>query len=228
MELIQSMYKYISTHLDDVAICIGEHIYLVLVSVSISVVFATALVLLCRRFKRFGKIVFAGFNLAYTIPSMSLLALLMPIFGLGAPTAIACIVIYEQYLLLKNVLIALESVDPAIIEAGKGMGMNPTQLFFRVHLPQALPTIVNSLKLAFLSAIGLAVLGAFISAGGIGTLIYDGLRRNYTAKVVWGTLFTTTMAIITNQIFQKLERMALIKARGGFIRVPKGEREYAD
>lgn len=218
MSLKDQMVKYLSKHWDEMIFLVLDHIYLVLISVGIAFVIAVVFTIICRRFRKLGNLIIGFFNMTYALPSMSLLALLLPYFGLGKPTAIACIVIYEQFLLLKNILVGFDSVNPSVIEAAEGMGMNRPQIFFRVSLPLALPTIVNGMKLAFLSAIGIAVIGAFISAGGIGTLIYDGLRRNYTAKIVLGTLLSTILSVTVNQIFQKLEQMALTHARGGFVR----------
>lgn len=217
LSLMEQLQKYLSSHLDEMCFLVLEHIYLVLVSVSISFVIAVCLTVICRRFQKLRNFIVGFFNMTYSLPSMAMLALMMPYFGLGKGTAIACIVIYEQFLLLKNILVGLDSVDPSVIEAARGMGMNGQQIFFKVTLPLAMPAIVNGLKLALLSAIGIAVIGAFVSAGGIGSLIYDGLRRNYTAKIVLGTLLSTVLSVIVNQVFQKLENMTLTKARGGFI-----------
>lgn len=224
MSLKDQMVKYLSKHWDEMFFLVLEHIYLVLISVGIAFLIAVAFTLICRRFRKFGNLIIGFFNMTYSLPSMALLALLLPYFGLGKPTAIACIVIYEQFLLLKNMLVGFDSVNPSVIESATGMGMNRSQVFFRVMLPLALPTIINGMKLAFLSAIGIAVIGAFISAGGIGSLIYDGLRRQYTAKIVIGTVLTTILSVTVNEIFQKLEQMALIHARGGFIRKGKGKK----
>ncbi len=217
MELLQSMFKYISTHLDEVGQCIGEHLYIMLISVVISFAIAIVLAVVCKRFPKIGSIIISFFNMAYAIPSLAILAFLLPYLGLGSVTAITCIVLYEQFLLLKSILAGFDSVNEHIIEAGKGMGMNAWQLFFKVRLPLAMPAIVNGLKLGFLCSIGLAVLGAFVSAGGLGSLIYDGFRRNYTAKIVWGTILSTMMAVIVNQIFERLEILALKKAQGCFV-----------
>jgi osmoprotectant transport system permease protein len=217
MELLKSMWDYLSTHLGDVAGYIWDHINLCVVSVSIAFVFAAGIALICRRFHKIGLVIIGFFNMTYAIPSIAMLSFLLPFTGLGKPTAIICIVIYEQFLLLKNIIIGFDSVNPAVVEAATGLGMSGTQQFWQVKLPLAMPAIVNGVKLAMLSAIGIAVLGAFIGAGGIGLLITDGMRRDYPAKLVLGTIFSTGLAVSVNQLFQWLEQLALYKARGGFI-----------
>jgi osmoprotectant transport system permease protein len=223
MELLKSMWDYLSAHLNDVAGYIWDHITLCTVSVSIAFVFAAGISLVCRQFRRIGLVIIGFFNMAYAIPSIAMLSFLLPFAGLGKPTAIACIVIYEQFLLIKNIMIGFDSVSAAAVEAANGLGMSPVQQFLQVRLPLALPAIINGLKLAMLSAIGIAVLGAFIGAGGIGLLITDGMRRDYPAELVWGTIFSTGLAVFFNQLFQWLEKLALLKARGGFI-LRRGER----
>ncbi|MDR1509131.1 MAG: ABC transporter permease [Synergistaceae bacterium] len=217
MELLKSMWDYLSAHLGDVAGYIWDHITLCAASVSIAFVFAVGFSLICRQFHKIGLMIIGFFNMAYAIPSIAMLSFLLPFTGLGKPTAIACIVIYEQFLLIKNIMIGFDSVSAITIEAANGLGMSSAQQFWQIKLPLALPAIINGLKLAMLSAIGIAVLGAFISAGGIGLLITDGMRRDYPAELVWGTIFSTGLAIFFNQLFQWLEKLALHKARGGFI-----------
>lgn len=211
------MWHYLSTHWGDVAGYIWDHINLCVVSVSIAFVFAVGIAMICRRFRRIGLVIIGFFNMTYAIPSIAMLSFLLPFTGLGKPTAIICIVIYEQFLLLKNIIIGFDSISPAVVESATGLGMNAMQQFRQIKLPLAMPAIINGVKLAMLSAIGIAVLGAFIGAGGIGLLITDGMRRDYPAKLVWGTIFSTGLAVLVNQLFQWLEQLALYKARGGFI-----------
>jgi len=211
MKLLKSMLDYLSTHLGDVAGYIWDHITLCVVSVSIAFIFAMGFALICRRFNRIGLVIIGFFNMAYAIPSIAMLSFLLPFTGLGKPTAIICIVIYEQFLLLKNIIIGFDSVDAAIKEAATGLGMSRIQQFWQVKLPLALPAIINGGKLAMLSAICIAVLGVFIGAGGIGLLITDGMRRYYPAKLVWGTVFSTGLAVLVNQLFQWLENWHCIK-----------------
>jgi osmoprotectant transport system permease protein len=224
MELLKSIWEYLSTHLDDVAGYIWDHITLCVISVSIAFVFAIGFSLICRQFRKIGLVIIGFFNMAYAIPSIAMLSFLLPFTGLGKPTAIACIVIYEQFLLIKNIMIGFDSISAATLEAADGLGMSSVQQFWQVKLPLALPAVINGLKLAMLSAIGIAVLGAFISAGGIGLLITDGIRRDYPAKLVLGTIFSSGLAIFFNQTFQWLEKLALDKARGAFILPRRGPR----
>ena len=105
----------------------------------------------------------------YTIPSLSLFVLLIPLLGLGLRTAIVALVAYAQLVLVRNILIGLTGIDPAIIEAAKGMGMNGWQRFSRVEFPLALPLILAGMRVATLSIIGIGTVAAFINGGGLGT-----------------------------------------------------------
>jgi osmoprotectant transport system permease protein len=119
-------------------------------------------------------------SVIYTIPSLALLVLLIPLTGLSPWTAIIALVLYAQLVLVRNTLVGLAAVDPAIVEAARGMGMNDWQRLVRVELPLASPVILAGVRLATIAVIGIGTVAAFISAGGLGVLLFEGVRTTPT------------------------------------------------
>nr|WP_051624091.1 ABC transporter permease [Clostridium akagii] len=195
---------------------LSQHIYLVAVSIGISLVIAIPIVLIIFRSKILSAIVLALFGVLYSIPSLAMFAFLIPVLGLGEQTAIVVLIIYNQYILVRNILVAFQSIDPSIIEAAKGMGLNPVQLFTNIQIPLALPIILGGTRIAVVSTIGVATIAAVVNAGGLGVMLFDGLRMNYLTKILWGTIMAAGLALITNQVLLLLEKIASKKARGEY------------
>lgn len=146
-------------------------------------------------------------SLLYAIPSFALFALLIPVTGLGRTTAIVVLVIYAQYTLVRTFLSGLTQVDDSVIEAATGMGMTKWQTFFKVQLPLAKASIFAGLRLATSSIIAIATIASTINAGGLGTILFDGLRTMSMPKILWGILLTVGLSLLANLIFYLLEEL---------------------
>src|SRR5690606_5250522 len=120
----------------------------------------------------------------------------------------------SDLILVRNVMVGFRTVDAAIIESGKGMGLSPAQLFWKIELPLAMPVILGGVRIAAVSTIGIATIAAWINAGGLGELLFEGLYQNSTPKMLWGTLFVSLLAIVTNQLLLRLEKRSSLRARG--------------
>lgn len=141
----------------------------------------------------------------YSIPSLALFSLLIPITGLGKDTAIIVLVLYNQYILLRNFIAGLDNVDENIIEAAKGMGMSNMQMLIKVKIPLAKKSLFTGIRLAVVSTIGIATIGALINAGGLGTILFDGLRTMNVNKILWGSILSAGLALFADKILQKIE-----------------------
>ncbi|MCA9941071.1 MAG: ABC transporter permease subunit, partial [Anaerolineales bacterium] len=137
----------------------------------ISTVIALPLGLLLARYRRLATIVLGILGTLYTIPSIALLILLLPLFGLNQRSVIAALVIYTQIILVRNIVAGLQGISPAMIEAANGMGMNSWQRWWLVQFPLALPVILAGMRIAAVVATAIATIGAKFSAGGLGTLL---------------------------------------------------------
>ncbi len=189
------MIEYASKYYDKLLAALLEHLGIVLAALAISLLLAAVLTVLCSFSARLSGIFLNVLSMVYSIPSLALLALLIPLTGLGQKTAIIALVIYNQYLLLRNFLAGLNGVDPAIMEAAAAMGMTHMQRLVRVQVPLAKASIIAGIRIALVSTVGIATIAASINAGGLGTLLFDGLRTMNTAKILWGSLLSAVLAI---------------------------------
>lgn len=208
------MIEYLLKNYDSMLLLMTEHLQIVALSISISLVIAIPVSLLILRSKVLSMIVLSTLGVIYSIPSLALFALLIPILGLGKGTAIFVLVIYNQYILVRNIFAAFQSIDPAIVEAGIGMGFNSFELFLKIQLPLALPIILGGVRIATITTIGIATIASVINAGGLGVILFDGLRMNYLPKILWGTIMSAGLALVANQILLYLEKLASYKANG--------------
>ena len=208
------MLDYISKQYDKILLYILQHLEIVLLSFVIAVIIAIPIGMLISKKKKLQLPIVSTFNAIYAIPSLVLYTLLIPFTGLGLKSAVIALVLYSQFALIKNVAEGFNGVDSSVIEAGKGMGLSKAQLFFNVELPLALPVILAGMRLAITTIATTSVLATSIGAGGLGVLLFDGLRTNNWNKIIVGTILASLFTIIVNQIFQKLERRALKKATG--------------
>jgi len=177
---------------------LSEHIQMVLIALTLSVLLAGLLTVIAMFSERTGKFLTYLFSVVYSIPSIALFALMIPVMGLGRSTAITVLVFYNQFILLRNFITGLYSVDPAIVEAATGMGMTRTQVIFNVLVPLSLKPIFVGIRLALVSTIAIAIIAAFIGAGGIGMLVTIGLETNNSNRILWGVILSAGLGIIAN------------------------------
>lgn len=200
------MIDYLLRYPDKLLKAFAEHIEIVLITLLISIILAALLTILAAYSKVASALLVNIFSIVYSIPSLALFAILVPLTGLGKTTAIIVLVLYNQYILLRNTLDGLNNVDASIIEAATGMGMNKSQLLFQIKLPLVIKPIFAGIHLAVVSTIGIATIAASINAGGIGSVLLDGLRTVNTAKILWGTLLAAGLAIVINGVFNVIEK----------------------
>ncbi|HAK74434.1 MAG TPA: glycine/betaine ABC transporter permease, partial [Sporomusaceae bacterium] len=195
------MIDYLLRYPDKLLKAFIEHIEIVMITLLISIILAALLTILAAYSKVASALLVNIFSMVYSIPSLALFAILVPLTGLGKTTAIIVLVLYNQYILLRNTLDGLNNVDTSIIEAATGMGMNKSQMLFQVKLPLVIKPIFAGIHLTVVSTIGIATIAASINAGGIGSVLLDGLRTVNTAKILWGTLMAAGLAIVVNGVF---------------------------
>lgn len=200
------MIDYLLKYPDKLLKAFVGHIEIVLITLVISIILSALLTILAAYSKIASKLLVNIFAMIYSIPSLALFAILVPITGLGKVTAIIVLVLYNQYILLRNTIDGLNNVDDSIVEAATGMGMSKSQILFQVKLPLVTKPIFAGIHLAVVSTIGIATIAASINAGGIGSVLLDGLRTVNTAKILWGTLMSAGLAIVVNAILNVIEK----------------------
>ena len=199
---------------DRIAVLFLEHIEIVVLSFLLSLVIAVPLGILAAKVKPLAPIFNTAFNIIFSIPSMAMFALFIPLFGLGKATAVVVLSFYNQIILLRSITEGFQSVDPAVLESAGAMGMTKGQVFRKVEFPLALPTLCTGVRLSVLSTISMATLAAVISAGGLGRLLFDGLRQNYFVKIYWGAILAAVLAFLASAILKKVENAAIRYAGG--------------
>ena len=200
------MIDYLLKYPDKLLKAFTGHIEIVLITLMISIIVAALLTILSVYSKIAAKLLINIFAMVYSIPSLALFAILVPLTGLGKVTAIIVLVLYNQYILLRNTIDGLNNIDVSIIEAATGMGMSTGQILFQVKLPLITKPIFAGIHLAIVSTIGIATIAASINAGGIGSVLLDGLRTVNTAKILWGTLMSAGLAVVVNGILNIIEK----------------------
>jgi osmoprotectant transport system permease protein len=182
-----------------------QHLWLTLSALSMALVIALPTGVLLARMPRLRGPVLGVFGVLYTIPSLSLLVLLIPLLRLGYWPAVVTLVIYAQLVLVRNTVVGITGVEPAVLEAARGMGMSSWQRLVQVELPLALPMLLAGLRIATLSTIGIATIAAFVNAGGLGTLLFEGVRTSNQEKIVAGAIAVSLLAFAANALLRRAE-----------------------
>lgn len=197
--------NYLLNNFDTVLALTGEHLTMIGIALLISIVIALPLGVLLVRSPRLATFVVGLLGILYTIPSIALLILLLPIFGLNQRTVIAALIIYTQIILVRNTITGLQGVPAVMLEAARGMGMNGWQRWWQVQFPLALPVILAGVRIATVVAIGIATIGAKFGAGGLGVLLFEGIAQNRYDKIVGGSLVIAVLALVLNRLLLAME-----------------------
>jgi osmoprotectant transport system permease protein len=186
-----------------------KHLELVGVSVAAGFVIALGLAVLSHR-RRWLMPAFIGTTgVIYTIPSIALFLLLLPITGRGTVTALIALTLYTLQIIYRNIVTGLANVPAAATDAGRGMGMSDRQLFWRVELPLAVPEIIAGLRIATVSTVAIATLAVFAGAGGLGGVIYtEGIQAGvFKTAIVVGSALAIGMAIAFDVVYIGAQRL---------------------
>lgn len=199
------MIQYLTRRPDKILGPLMEHIELVLLTLIISLALAVLLTILSIRAKAAGYALTQIFSVIYSIPSLALFSLLIPVTGLGRTSAVTVLVAYNQYLLLRNFLTGLQEVDSGVREAAVGIGMTRMQVLWQVEVPLARSALFAGVRLAVVSTIGIGTIASAINAGGLGILLFDGLRTMNTVKILWGSILSAGLALLVNGVLKTIE-----------------------
>ena len=206
-------WDWVSSHTDVIAKALREHVVLTLIAVVVGLLISIPLAMVARRWHSFEAPVLSATGILYTIPSIALLALLVPWTGLTRTTAEIALVSYTLLILIRNIVAGLASVPPEVREAAEGMGYSRSRQLARVELPLALPIIVAGIRIAVVTTIGLVTVTAVIGQGGLGQLILDGLIRDFRTEVVVGSALCVALATTADLVLVGIQRIAMPWAR---------------
>ena len=185
-----------------------EHLSLTAIAVSLAILLSVPLGILLTRWEPVAAPVIGAIGVIQTIPSLALLAFMIPFpfLGLGARSAITALFLYALLPIVRNTYTGIREVDAELLDAGRGMGLSPGQILFRVELPLAMRTIMAGVRTSTVISIGVATLAAFIGAGGLGDPIVTGLQLNDTYLILSGALPAALLAILVDLLLGRVER----------------------
>lgn len=183
-----------------------RHLQLTFIALGLAIVLGLPLGVLVHRSQRASRLVLYGAGLLQTIPSIALLALMIPLFGIGVLPAIMALLLYSLLPILRATVTALVSVDPLLRRVAVGMGLSEWQQVRHLLLPLALPNVMAGIRTAAVISIGTATLAAFVGAGGLGQPIVTGLALNDPGMILQGAIPAALLAIVTELCFEALER----------------------
>ncbi|MFQ6146708.1 ABC transporter permease [Streptomyces seoulensis] len=198
---------YLSTRRHILLDAVLQHLQLTALSVLIGLAVAVPLAVLARRWKAAAGPVLAVTTVLYTIPSLAMFSLLLPLYGLSATLVVAGLVLYSLTLLVRNLLAGLRAVPEEIRQAALGMGYGPARLLLTVELPLALPAAMAGLRIAAVSAVSLVTVGAIVGFGGLGNLIYAGMNTYFKAQVLTASVLCVLIAVAADLLLLGLQRL---------------------
>jgi osmoprotectant transport system permease protein len=204
-------FKFVLKNPHDILRLTLEHIQLVVTSSAISISIGVPVgILLTRAFmRRYRNWLLNLLGICQTVPSLAVIAIAMTYLGIGKKTAIFALVIYGLLPIIRNTVAGLAGVDPTILDAGRGMGMNSRQLLFQVELPNALYVIMAGIRTSVVINVGTAALSFLVGGGGLGDLIFTGIAMVDASYMLAGAVPTALLAILINWFLGKVERRAI-------------------
>ncbi|MCX2744226.1 ABC transporter permease/substrate-binding protein [Mangrovivirga sp. M17] len=181
-----------------------EHLYLTIISLLIACFLGIMAGIFISQKEKYASSVISMVNVIQTIPSLALLGFMIPLLGIGKIPAITALFLYALLPIVRNTYTGITNVDPAIIEAGSGMGMTENQILFQIKIPIALPVIFAGIRTASVINVGVATLSALIGAGGLGEFIFKGIQLNNSYMILAGAIPASLLALIFDFSLGKL------------------------
>ena len=203
MEII----KYFIENKDQIiSLCI-EHIELTSLALMIAIVIGVPIGILISYKQKLNKPVLGITSITQAIPSMALLGFMIPFLGIGTTPAIVVVVLYSLLPIIKNTYTGITNISPATIEAAKGIGLTKGQILTKIQIPQALPIIMAGVRISSVSAVGLMTMAAFIGGGGLGYLIFSGIRTVNNYQILAGAIPACILALLVDYFFGAIEKL---------------------
>lgn len=183
-----------------------EHLKISGTAIFLGAIIGLFLGILISEYRQTSSLVLGITNFVYTIPSISLLGFLIPLSGIGNTTAIIALTIYALLPMVRNTHAGIDNIDPAIIEAARGMGSTPFEILYKIKLPLAVTVILAGLKNMIVMTIALAGIASFIGAGGLGVAIYRGITTNNMIMTIAGSLLIAVLALLSDFLVGCIEK----------------------
>ena len=200
--------KWFLNNWDQVLQALAEHILVSGSALLIAFAISLPIGIWAARSSRVMAVSLGITGVLYTIPTLALLALLIPIVGLGKTNGILAMVMFSLMILIRNIATGIRGVPPEVVDAARGMGMSGAQVLRRVELPLALPVILAGLRVAAVTVISITVVAAYVNAGGLGTIIFAGMSNDHTPKIWVGALTACLLSVLVDVLLAAVETRA--------------------
>ncbi|ADC86693.1 ABC transporter permease [Staphylococcus lugdunensis] len=188
-----------------------EHFQISIIALLLAIVIAVPLGILLSKTKKTANIVLTIAGVLQTIPTLAILALMIPIFGVGKTPAIVALFVYVLLPILNNTILGVKNIDKNVIQAGTSMGMTRLQLMKDVQLPLALPMIISGIRLSSVYVISWATLASYVGAGGLGDLVFNGLNLYQPPMIITAAILVTAIALIVDFLLSLVEKWVVPK-----------------
>jgi osmoprotectant transport system permease protein len=200
-----NFFDYVASNWPRILDLTQQHVELSFYAVGLALAIGVPLGILCYISKSVSVIVLNAVSVIYTIPTLALFGLMLPLIGIGAVPAIVAVVLYSLLPIAQNTFTGLTSVAPEVREAAMGLGMGPAMRLWRIELPLALPIIFAGMRVAVVNAVGMMTLASMIGAGGLGDLVFRGISTLSWALVLSGSLPVFLLAVLSDFGLRALE-----------------------
>lgn len=200
------MIEFFTQNSSDILLKTWEHFYISIIALFLGALVAIPLGVVLSKTDKLAKIVLAITSVFQTLPSLAILALMIPFLGVGKVPAIVALFIYTLLPILNNTFAGIRSVNKTSVQAGQSMGMTTFQTIRMVELPLAIPVIMAGIRLSAVYVIAWATLASYIGAGGLGDFIFNGLNLYQTDLIVGGALLVTALALLTDFVLSRVEK----------------------
>ena len=208
-------WSYVERNWGDITTAVSQHTTLTIQAMVIAFAIALPLAVLAHGRPRVATAVLGATGALYTIPSLALFAILAPFTGIGRTTVLIGLVAYALLILVRNIVVGLEGVDPDVRDAARGLGYGRARMLLTVELPNALPAVIAGLRVATVSTVALVTIGVVVGFGGLGQLMFRGFNSSYRAEIVTATVLTVAIAVIADLLILALGRLMTPWTRTG-------------
>lgn len=199
--------NYVFTSKDQIITLLLEHIKLTALSVGIAIIIGMPLGILTSYVKKLNKPVLGIASVVQAIPSMALLGFAIPFLGIGTPPAIVMVVLYSLLPIIKNTTTGIDNINSDMLEASRGIGLTKFQVLVKVQIPLALPVIMSGIRISAVTAVGLMTMAAFIGGGGLGYLVFSGIRTVNNYQILAGAIPACILALLVDGLFSIVEKL---------------------
>lgn len=199
--------QYMQENSTQIVALLLEHIQLTAMSVGLSLLIGVPLGILICYVKKLSKPVIGISNVIQAVPSMALLGFAIPFLGIGLVPAVVTVLLYSLLPIIKNTYTGIDNIDRDLIESAKGIGLTRLQILTKVQIPLALPVIMAGVRISAVTAVGLMTIAAFIGAGGLGFLVFSGIRTVNNNQILAGAIPACLLALIVDGLAGQVERL---------------------